>query len=881
MPMVNLFRSRFTSKLLVAFCVFLINPIGVLDQSRAQTEERAVKPLGSVPFVIPGDDATKTVTDFSRLFPAPVRPEFNTVRDGKFYVGDSRLRFWGVNLCFGANFPSHEEADKIAPHFAKLGINSVRIHHMDMQDAPNGIWKTLPSGKRELDESQVDRLDYFLNRLHENGIYANLNLHVSRTLSEKEGFPRSKSSAQWWASSNKWVMYYDQDVQAELKKYCRDLLTHENPYRKLRRVDDPGIALVEMLNENYFSKQGIDLLQHLPDRFVDSFGATWNKWLSKKYESTEAMSAAWATDPTTQLKSLVEPAEWASLLGSWELNMKQPQLARKFKTKPPAGVLSANPNHFAIRLEAQARSEQAHFQQLSRRSISVTKGQPYTLSFWVRADKNREFNFEVSTAAGDWRPLGVFETGTATPKWQEVQRVFFPEETIVKEAYIALSIGADATPIEFAGVTLKEGVATKPLPADQSIEKGNIGVPESGWPLEAHHDLKTFLFDTERSWILELKQYLRELGVKVPITASQENYHGDGILAETCDYVDLHNYWHHPTFPAGKSFNPTDYRTGNDPMEADPTTSSWPTNSLLMRTGWRYHEMPFTLSEWNHAEPSDVSSGAVMMAAALGAIQDWDGVFFFDYEAYDPEWFRNHFEGFFEMNSQPAKLATFSIAANIFLRGDLPAIESKLSGTYTDRLDGRLAFMHRLGVDPKASKADQAEIPSSSSFVTPSKSLSWDAGNPAQGHLKIDTAQTQGVWGLVANQGFELADFEVTVGAVARNYATVIATSLDEKSLKESGSILLLTASGSENTDMKWNADRTSVSDQWGTGPTLVNRVSANVKLRSNLAASLKVYELDGTGKRTKEVPTTISGGRLEFEIGEGQKTIWFEISNQ
>ena len=247
----------------------------------------------TVPFVIPGDDSSKTATDFSGLIPAPVAADFNTVRDGRFYVGERRLKFWGVNLCFGGNFPSHEEADKIAPHFAKLGINAVRFHHMDGQDAPNGIWKTLPTGKRVFDDKQIDRLDYFLNRLHENGIYANINLHVSRTLSEGEGFPKNKPSAQWWAASNKWVTYYDPDVQAELKKFCKDLMTHENPYRKLKRVDDPGIAVVEMLNENYFSKQGIDLLQHLPDRFVKSFSVAWNGWLKQKYKSSDAMVEGW------------------------------------------------------------------------------------------------------------------------------------------------------------------------------------------------------------------------------------------------------------------------------------------------------------------------------------------------------------------------------------------------------------------------------------------------------------------------------------------------------------------------------------------------------------------------------------------------------------
>ena len=232
----------------------------------------------SVPFVIRGDDGSDTITNFSNLTPSPVGDEFVTVKDGHFFAGDRRVRFWGVNLCFGANFPSHEEAKKIAPHFAKLGINAVRFHHMDMQDAPGGIWKTLPSGKRILDPGQIDRLDFFLNELHKQGIYANLNLHVSRTLTEKEGYPVMENGP-WWSSSNKWVMYYDPDVQGELKKYCRELLTHKNPYRNLRRVDDPGIGVVEMLNENFFSKKGTDILKNLPPRFVKSFQLKWNQRL--------------------------------------------------------------------------------------------------------------------------------------------------------------------------------------------------------------------------------------------------------------------------------------------------------------------------------------------------------------------------------------------------------------------------------------------------------------------------------------------------------------------------------------------------------------------------------------------------------------------------
>ena len=114
----------------------------------------------SVPFVIPGDDATASATDFARLLVTPAGANgFVQVKDGHFFTGDQRIRFWGMNLCFGANFPSHEEADKAAPHLAKLGCNAIRFHHMDMQDAPNGIWQTNDDGSRELSAEQVDRLE--------------------------------------------------------------------------------------------------------------------------------------------------------------------------------------------------------------------------------------------------------------------------------------------------------------------------------------------------------------------------------------------------------------------------------------------------------------------------------------------------------------------------------------------------------------------------------------------------------------------------------------------------------------------------------------------------------------------------------------------------
>jgi hypothetical protein len=836
----------------------------------------------SVPFVIPGDDATESATDFSNLLSKPAGDsEFVSIQDGQFFVGNRRLRFWGMNLCFGANFPTHEEADKIAPHLAKLGCNAVRFHHMDMLDAPAGIWQTNEDGSRTFSPEQVDRLDYFLAKLHENGIYANINLHVSRTLTEAEGFPE-KTEGPWWSTSNKWVMYYDPDVQATLKQYCRELLEHENPYRKLKRCDDPGIALVEMLNENYFSVQGNSLLKLLPDRYVRSYQKKWNQWLVAKYKTHEKLKSAWQpASRKSDSEPVFKPADWNENLGDWSFNKNTPHEYR------PAEFDSSVS---ALRLEPKEKFEQHHLRQLSNYNLAITKDEACELSFWIRSDEEREYTIEVSSVkGGSWRSIGLFEAGRSTRKWTEVRHWFVPTETN-NEAYVAFSLGTSDIPLELANVRLIRA-ADGEIPAGQRLDDGTIGVPDASFPIAAVMAHKHFMIDTERAWVTELRDFLRnEIGVKVPITASQENYHAPGVLADTVDYIDLHTYWHHPTFPAGKEFNPTEYRTGNVPIEIQPLKTGWPAHNLINRAGWRYHGMPFTLSEWNHAEPGDFNTGAIMMAAALGAIQDWDGIFFFDYESEHGRWFSEHYDGFFDFNSQPAKLAVFSVASNIFLRGDLSALPTKMSGTFDDRIAGHLAFLHQLGIDIKADEPDlvdtqSADPPSELLFKTPDGSLIWDATEESKSHLMLNTPRSSGVWGLIANQRFEVGPIEVAIGPIERDYGTIVLTALDDQPVSDSSRMLLLASSGAENTAMKWNADRTSVSDQWGTGPTQVNLVPAEISLTlgnavgNSVENEFTIYALDGTGARVSEVDSEQLDGKLTFKIGSPHKTIWYELT--
>src|SRR5688572_8425727 len=84
------------------------------------------------PFVLPWDDAAPGVTNVSSWLEKPAGAAgFVGVQNGHLSNPKGRIRFFGVNMAFGGNFPTHADAEKIAARMAKFGINCVRFHHLD------------------------------------------------------------------------------------------------------------------------------------------------------------------------------------------------------------------------------------------------------------------------------------------------------------------------------------------------------------------------------------------------------------------------------------------------------------------------------------------------------------------------------------------------------------------------------------------------------------------------------------------------------------------------------------------------------------------------------------------------------------------------------
>jgi len=89
-------------------------------------------------------------------------------------------RFYGVNLCFSGQYLTHEEADRLADRFMRLGYNTVRLHHYE------GLLAQGQPNTTTFNADQLDKLDYLVSALVRRGIYITTDLFTSRPVTFRE-----------------------------------------------------------------------------------------------------------------------------------------------------------------------------------------------------------------------------------------------------------------------------------------------------------------------------------------------------------------------------------------------------------------------------------------------------------------------------------------------------------------------------------------------------------------------------------------------------------------------------------------------------------------------------------------------------------------------
>src|SRR5271157_3764457 len=192
-------------------------------------------------------DRLSGAPDFSFLN-HPLGPDDRiVVRNGHFYTtGGQRVRLFGVNCAFGASFPEEQDARRIAKRLRRLGINLVRLHHMDSHPDrdPASASSLLTTGPYPtLNPVSVARLRVFLDALKAEGIYANLNLHVGYEFRPAVDKVPSIPGADHLPTQSKPLHIFYPRMRELQAQYARQAIA------ALKLKGDPVLAMIEIDNE--------------------------------------------------------------------------------------------------------------------------------------------------------------------------------------------------------------------------------------------------------------------------------------------------------------------------------------------------------------------------------------------------------------------------------------------------------------------------------------------------------------------------------------------------------------------------------------------------------------------------------------------------------
>ncbi|HEX6962156.1 MAG TPA: hypothetical protein VF175_09835 [Lacipirellula sp.] len=828
--------------------------IGSAAAAVAQTQERAW-----APFVIPADLPADSQIAFHGK-PITVDSPRVVARDGHFFVGDKRLRIWGVNISYGANFPSHEDAQRIARRLEAFGVNSVRFHHMDMEyfRFPESIWDA--DAPTKLSDEALDRLDYFIDQLAQRGIYANLNLHVSRTHSRHLGLPDSSATGNY----DKIVDLFTPELIDAQRDYARQLLTRVNRYRGVAYADDPVIAFVEINNEDSFFMWGAEAkLRKMHPHYAEILRKLFNAWLKERYGTNERLAAAWAPPGSSETEEATD-LPVAGDGAAWRLSVFQGAAA----TPAPKGD--------SARIDIQKVGTAAWHIEFQQSGLSLRADRQYEVTFRARSDAPRNAVVTVRQGHSPYQTLGLRQTIQLGPAWESFTLAFHPPQN-EPDARLSFLLGQSDVALEVADVVLRVQSLIG-LAAGERVEDASVAFLIEGASPARRHDRMRFLAETERGYYAGFRRFIREeLGCDALVTGTMA-YGFLGLWSQQdMDYIDTHTYWAHPQFPAGWSET-------NWTIDQKSFVDHYTESKLFHDAATRLPGKPFTVSEFSHPAPNDYQAEGVPVVATMAAAQDWDGVWLFGY-SHKNDWDADAFDGFFSFHANPSKWGYMPLGAAIFREGGIEPLPIgyswPLTHSSTDPLDELidlhlthdLAMMNglldRWGLDRSAAlrqriavtlDGEPAPLPTYAGSTT---MIDLQAGRlRAEGRGALVRIESGGSGGLARDDGF----------------AVLAAAAVDGRLLAESSDVLIALVGRCENTGMGFSSDRRTIGNHWGTGPVRIEAIAADLCWPWAKGMRLTALSPDGRPAGQAVIETSDQCPAL-LRLSPRHKTMWYQLT--
>jgi len=384
-----------------------------------------------------------------------------------------------------------------------------------------------------------------------------------------------------------------------------------------------------------------------------------------------------------------------------------------------------------------------------------------------------------------------------------------------------------------------------------------------------------FLTESAKKFYARLKEDLRDMGVKIPLTDQNMVFHIPTQIARLdYDYVDSHFYWGHPVNLTDKPGGP------------------WRTNSQSVISDWggefrdsvsiRIFGKPNVITEWNYCWPNPTCAEGQIIMPASAALQGFDGLWHFTYA--DGSDMTVKPITVFNLYNNPVKRLGAHMGSLLFRRGDVAASKVILPYDYTQKFSGlaQLSLIAKTGMrDPSNKHYTQEPIPAGLDSEALVLKLIEQGRLPKDSYDKVRQIARSTTGEIETNrldrsftvktprsEVFVLPEGKSAQGkflsANVRKQTSVIgAASLDGSNLTVSKRILLLHLTENLNTGTILAAPEMNVVYNEGSLGVLVKRGIADLKLAGKPID--KIYACAVSGKRLFEVPFKQGNGTACF----------------
>lgn len=268
--------------------------------------------------------------------------------DALQFADGTPARFWGTNISAYALYQTPREAvQQQAKRLAALGFNLVRLHHHDSPwVSPNvfGNPKTY-TNTQNLSADSLDKLDWWVKCLKDEGIYVWLDMHVQRGLKSGDniyGFDEIRKGKD--QANLKGYSHVNLTIQQAMKHFQQAYLDRKNPYTGLAYKDEPAVAALLITNENDITHHFGNAL--LPDKGVPLhnklYTAEANAFASAHSLPSSKVWRSWEHGPSKLILNDLEQRFGADMVAHLrQLGMMQPAVTTSSWGGDPISSLPA------------------------------------------------------------------------------------------------------------------------------------------------------------------------------------------------------------------------------------------------------------------------------------------------------------------------------------------------------------------------------------------------------------------------------------------------------------------------------------------------------------------------------------------------------------